>query len=291
MFGVITAHLPLPFCRILGRVLGNVAYLLIPKIRHVAYANLRGAYGTELSTRDYRRIARKVSENMGIVAAEFTHIRKITPEFVEHQVDIQGKELLDFSRGGLVIGAHLGNWEWMAPIVQTFFPKTAEVVRPLDHPKLDAFVDHVRRSNGVVTIRKQGAGAEMVRLLREGYLVGVLADQSPRQSAVPVRFFGRRCWATVAPLVAALRARVPLYIMSLTRQSNGRYLMTISPPILLKETDNLRSVLPGYAQRIQDRIEELVRKTPEQWLWAHRRWKARHRLEEEWQARNSSVSK
>ena len=285
-FGRITAILPLPVCRALGKLIGCLAYGLIPRIRRVTYANLRGAYGAQFSPREYKRLARKAAENMGIVASEFSHIRVITPDFVQSHVDIVGREHLDTTRGGLVLGAHLGNWEWMAPVVQTFFPKTAEVVRPLDHPQLDTYVDGIRRSNGVLTVRKQGAGGEIVRLLREGYLVGVLADQSPRQSAVPVTFFGKRCWATVAPLVAAIRAKAPIYLMSLTRQPNGRYLMTISEPIRWKEESNLRSALPRYAQDIQDRIEALVRKTPEQWLWAHRRWKTRHRLEEEWQTHN-----
>lgn len=288
-FGLTTARLPLPLCRMIGRWLGRAAYFLVPKVRHVAYANLRAAYGSDLSAAERKRIAKHAAENMGIVAAEFSHIFSISPEFVSQHIIIRGKEHLDFSQGGLILGAHLGNWEWMAPVVQTFFPRTAEVVRPLDHPMLDRFVDRVRRSNGVVTIRKEGAGAEVVSLLRQGYLVGVLADQSPRQSAVPVKFFGKTCWATVAPILAALRAKVPVYVMSLTREPDGRYCMTISPPLDWNTPANLRTALPAFAQEVQNLLEALVRARPEQWLWAHRRWKTRPRLEEEWLARYGTI--
>lgn len=288
-FGMTTARLPLPVCRIIGKWLGRTAYFLVPRVRKVAYANLRAAYGSSLSTAERKRIAKHAAENMGIVAAEFSHIFSISPEFVARNIVIRGKEHLDFSRGGLILGAHLGNWEWMAPVVQTFFPRTAEVVRPLDHPMLDRFVDRIRRSNGVVTIRKEGAGTEMVNLLRQGYLVGVLADQSPRQSAVPVKFFGKTCWAAAAPILGAVRARVPVYVMSFTREPDGRYCMTISPPLEWNASANLRSVLPAFAQEVQNLLEELVRAHPDQWLWAHRRWKTRPRLEEEWLARYGTI--
>jgi len=39
-------------------------------------------------------------------------------------------------------------------------------------------------------------------------------------------------------------------------------------------------------QWCQDALEAAVRVNPGQWLWMHRRWKARPRLEEEWEVRS-----
>lgn len=288
-FGFLTAHLPLPVCRMLGKWLGRVAYYLVPRIRRVAHANLRLAYGDGLASRARRRIARGAAENLGIVAAEFAHIDRITPEFVSQHLTMVGTEHLDLTRGALILGAHFGNWEWMAPIVRTFHPKTAEVVRPMDNGLLDAFVDRVRRSNGVRTVQKRGAGAEVVRLLREGYVVGVLVDQSPREGAVPVMFFDRLCWATAAPVAAAMRARAPVHVMSLTRDIEGRYHMEISSPMQWPMPEDLWAALPEYVQQIQGTIETMVRARPEQWLWLHQRWKSRPRLEEEWARREHAA--
>ena len=207
-------------------------------------------------------------------------------DFVRRHVTVRGQEHIDLERGGFIIGAHLGNWEWMAPVVFALGGRTAEVVRPLDDPRLDAFVDRTRRSTGVVTIPKTGAGPELLRLLRDGCIVGVLVDQSPRENGVPVQFYGKPCWGTVAPVMVAARARKPAYPIAMTRDANGRYTVEFAPPIEMVRSGDLRADLIENSQRCQSAIEELVRRHPEQWLWLHRRWKPRPRLEAEWQERN-----
>ena len=122
----------------------------------------------------------------------------------------------------------------------------------------------------------------MLRLLKEGWIVGVLADQSPREAAVPVTFFGQPCWATVAPAMIAARAKVPMHVVSILREADGNYVMEFSEPIELDQSKPLRAGLVDVSQQCQDAIERIVREHPGQWLWLHRRWKKRPRLEREW---------
>ncbi|GMU93716.1 MAG: hypothetical protein AMXMBFR4_27740 [Candidatus Hydrogenedentota bacterium] len=286
-FARVMSVLPLPVCRVIGKRLGVLAYVLVPRVRRVAMDNLRQAYRGEKSERELRSIARGAAINVGIVAAEFSHIPRLDAAGIERLVRVVGVEHLDSSRGGFIIGAHLGNWEWMATVVNHLGFKAAEVVRPLDAPSLNEFVDRVRCWHGVRTLPKEGSGQELMRLLKEGWKVGVLADQSPRESAVPVTFFGRPCWATVAPAMVALRMKMPIHVVTMTRDGSGLYTLEFSPPIELPRTGNLRRDLISITQRCQDLIEEKVRLFPDQWLWLHRRWKARPRLDEEWKAREA----
>ena len=285
LFGVVTARLPLPLCRGVGRVLGLIAYGVIPRVRRVALANLDIAYGDMLTPREKRRIARGAAQNMGIVAAEFSHIPQIHGAFLEKYVTIRGADQVDRSKGSLMIAAHLGNWEWMAPVVHKVGFRIHEVVRPLDDPRMNRLVDDMRRAGGVTTIDKYGAGREVIRLLREGASVGILVDQSPRENGVPVRFFGRDTWGTIAVALAQRRTGVPVHIFSFTRNAQGHYTMAISPPLEFVRTDDLRADLVANAQRCQDAVEIVIREHPEQWLWLHRRWKPRPGLEAEWAAR------
>lgn len=285
VFGRLTARLPLALARSLGRFAGSAAYYLVPRVRHVTHQNLSNAYRETLAPSDLRRIARGAAQNVGIVAAEFTRIPKLGPDTVDDYVQFVGLEHLKKGRGAFLVGAHLGNWEWMAPALTAKGLSVAEVVRPLDDPRLNRFVDATRSAQGVRTIDKEGSGNEIMRLLKEGWVVGVLADQSPREAAVPVTFFGRTCWATVAPAMVATRAKAPIHIVTMARNERGSYTMTLSPPIELSRTGNLREDLVRITQRCQDHIEAEVRNHPEQWLWLHRRWKERPRLQADWQAR------
>lgn len=280
-FGRFTLRVPLPVARALAVVLGHLAYYAVPRIRKVGLANLDLAYGDTLSPEEKRRILKACVRSVALTAAEFARMPGLYPDGFAHYVNIVGEEHLPES-GFLCIGGHFGNWEWMAPSMSGLKRPIAEVVRPLDDPRLDAFVNETRTRSGTATIPKEDAGREIMQRLKEGQGVGVLIDQSPRRNGVPVAFFGARCWATIAPAMIAARSKVPIHPAAMVREQDGRYTLHIYPAVEMAKSGNLRRDLLENTQRCQDALERIVREYPEQWMWFHRRWKHREFLEEEW---------
>jgi len=281
-FTRLTGMMPLPAARWLGRIAGSLAYYIVPRVRGVGLANIDAAYGDTLSRREKKRLLKESMCNIGIVAAEFSRIPRIDAAFVARHVEIKGLEHLPRDRGVILFGAHLGNWEWMAPVLALQGYPVAEVVRPLDHPPLDRYVDGMRRAGNITTIPKTAAGKPIVELLLQNYVVGILADQSPRRNGAPVTFFGRPCWSTTGPVVLALRGRAPLVPVSMARMPGGNYCLEFGEAVPLQHTESWTDDVRVNAQRCQDALETLVRRYPGQWLWVHRRWTARPKLEEEW---------
>jgi KDO2-lipid IV(A) lauroyltransferase len=276
---------PLPVLRGLLIGLGRLLLPLVPRLRREGMRNLDLVYGDRLSRAEKWRILREAMDNMCTVAAELPHLPRIARQYGVSRIGIEGLEHLDASRGALLISAHLGNWEWMAAAVALQGRSICEVVRPLDDPRLDAVVDALRRDAGIITLPKDNAGTELIRRLKAGELCGVLVDQSPRENAVPTTFLGRPCWSTIAPAMIALRAKVPVHAAYMQRVGAGRYVLRIQPALPLVHTGRLLEDLQRNTQICQDAIEVLLQPNPGQWLWFHRRWKQRPRLEEEWEAR------
>lgn len=291
LFARATSLFPLPACRVLGRAIGLVAYYLVPRVRKVGLDNVDRAYGEALTAREKQAIARHAAMNMGIVAAEFSHVPQLPSERGRTWFDVEGIENWDPARGCLFISGHMGNWEWMFGMVASAGIRVAGVVRPLDDRRLDEYVDRARRSAGSETISKSDAGPELIRRIREGRAVGLLIDQSPRDNGVPATFFGRACWATVAPAMIALRTNCPIHLLSNRRHAGGRYTLSIHPPIEIRRSGNLRDDLSSVSQQCQDVLERIVREDPGNWLWMHRRWKDRPRLAREWAERQSRAVK
>jgi Kdo2-lipid IVA lauroyltransferase/acyltransferase len=277
--------LPLSWSRGFARTTARVVYCIVPRLRKIGMANLKLAFGDELTEGERRQILKGAIENMVTVAVEFPRIPQLKGDFLRDQVSVRGDEHLPVDRGCLVIGGHLGNWEWMAPAMAEFGHKGAEVVRPLNDPLLDAYVDGTRRGDKVCTIPKERAGREIVERINQGYMVGILVDQSQTSNGVPARFFGQPCWATIGPVVLALRHQIPVHGVSMTRGPDGRYTIEFTPEIPMVRTGSMREDIVENVQRCQDAVEAAIRKCPGQWLWLHRRWKARPRLEQEWQKR------
>lgn len=276
---------PLPVLRPAMVGLGRLLLPLVPRLWREGMRNLDLVYGEGLSRREKWRILREAMDNMCIVAAELPHLPRIARKYGAAHIGIDGLEHLDPARGALLISAHLGNWEWMAAAVALQGRSICEVVRPLDDPRLDAVVDGLRRGAGILTLPKDKAGTELIRRLKGGELCGVLVDQSPRENAVPTTFLGRPCWSTIAPAMIALRAKVPVHAAYMQRVAPGRYVLRVQPALEFEHTGNLLEDLQRNTQLCQDAIEALLQPNPGQWLWFHRRWKKRPRLEEEWEAR------
>ena len=277
VFAKVTLGLPLRVDRMLGRRLGRLAYHVAGRTRRIGRANLDQVFGDTLSRRRKTRILKASAENVGIGAAEFSHIKRMDDGFIEKQVAIENAGVIDKTRGGVVISAHLGNWEWLGRVWRSLGLDTCLVVRRFSQPGLEALIDSTRRSAGVDTIDRRGAVAEAVRIARQGWHVVMLADQAPRGGAVPVQFMGRPCWGCIGPAVVALRARVPIYPVSLTRDDTGKYLFEIQDPIELAPSRNLRARVVDATQQCQDAVETMVRRHPEQWVWSQRRWRRRSR--------------
>jgi KDO2-lipid IV(A) lauroyltransferase len=268
--------------RAAARLAAPIGYYVIPRVRTVGLANLSLAYGDSLTLAEKKRILKKAVENVGLVAAEFPYIPRLKRDFFDTHVTVKGIEHVAPGRGTIAIGAHLGNWEWMGPAMANRGYRVAAIVRPLADPRLNAFVDRTRCSGNIRTIPKDKAGRVILELLRDGWVVGIMVDQSPRDSAAPVRFFNQPCWATTGAALAAMRSHAPVVPVAMTRSENDCYTIEIFPEIPMERSGDLWRDLITNAQRCQDAIETLVRRCPEQWLWFHRRWKPRPRLEQKW---------
>lgn len=291
LFLRVSRRLPLGFNRRLALTGGRLLARLVPRVRKVAMANLDLAYGNTISREEKDRIYRGVLDNLALLAAEFSRIGAIARGETGQSIEVLGAEFLQKGQGYVCIGAHLGCWELMGPSMAAQGFKVAAVVREFDHPGVNRVIDEIRRSGNVTTIPKDLGGPELVRRLREGYLLGILVDQSPRESGVPVTFFGKPCWATVAPAMIAVRAKMPVVPVALTRKLDGNYRLRFYEPLTMERTGNLRVDLVNYTQACQDALERMIRETPEQWLWLHRRWKERPRLAAEWNRKSDQERK
>lgn len=277
--------LPLPVSRVLGESFFLLALLVLPRLKKVGMANLDLAYGDTLTPSQKRGILRGAARNLGRVAAEFSWIPRVASSTPGELFHVAGLEHVDRTQGGVFVGAHLGNWEWLAPAASVCGIKSLIVVRGFDDPFLDRMVDAARRVPGVETVHKDAAMGTLVTAVKQGICAGILADQNPRENALPAPFFGVDTWATIGPVMLARRAKCPVYPVSMTRNDDGKYVLEFHPPLEMVHTDDTLADLVENTRRCQAALETLVRRNPGQWLWFHRRWRRRERLEREWAAR------
>jgi KDO2-lipid IV(A) lauroyltransferase len=258
---------------------GDLARLLAARHRRVALANLALAF-PDLTDGARRRLARHAWQHLGMTLVELARLLSRPLDATLQELAVEGAEHLHevMRRHGraLMLTAHLGNWEYLTAVHRIVGYPLAIVVRPLDSPTLDRVTVAMRRKTGVELIDKRGALRPVLEALRKGSLVAILLDQNAtRREAVFVPFFERAASTSRSLALLALRTRTPIVPIFIRREGAGRHHVVIEGPLSVEPANDLEAAVVELTARCTRTIEAAIRRTPEQWLWAHDRWRTR----------------
>ncbi|MEJ2167017.1 MAG: lysophospholipid acyltransferase family protein [Desulfobacterales bacterium] len=261
----------------LGRIIGTSAYLADIRHRRIVRRNLRFAF-PDWTLREIRQTTRHVFHHLGTTFVEVCQLAASSREDLTARVRVIGSErwgqALSGSRGLIIVSAHLGNWEVGMQYAACFMQKPAlGVAKKIRFHPLNQWVHNLRTRFGNKIVYKKGALPNMRQALRDGGVVAMLVDQSKRREGVDVQFFGHKVPATPAAAFLAIRCKSPVLPIFCTREGDGRLAIHVDAPLDFKWSGDLRTDVQTNTQLITDAVERAVRKYPEQWLWAHKRWK------------------
>jgi KDO2-lipid IV(A) lauroyltransferase len=255
-----------------GRAIGSLAWTLSRRDRRRALDHLALAY-PELAETERRRLARDCFRHLGTVLGECLHLFHRDCAFVGSVVDVEGWEEIETARKAerplVVFTGHCGNWELLAAAINCRGVGMAVVARPLDEPRQQRMLAGLRERFGTPTIARgsEGAARQLLGTLRRGGALGMLIDQDTKVEGVWVPFFGRPAFTPVGAAKIALKQKAAVVPVFIERLADGRHRARFQPPLDLPDDPQEATAL------MTAKIEEQVRRLPEQWVWMHRRWR------------------
>lgn len=272
--------LPRPVARAVAAAMARVLLRCLPRLRRTAMTNLRLAF-PDWTDEKRRETIRAMTRSLGWMAAEFAHFPELTRENIERLVALDGFENFDAARrrgkGVIFLTGHMSAWE-LAPFAQALYGYPLSfLARAIDNERVDRLIDSYRCRSGNRPIEKNNAARTMLRVLREGGTVGVLADQNTSvEEGVFVNFFGIPA-ATTTGLVRMARhtgaAVVPGFLS--WDKGEGKYRLRFERAVEMRSTEDEAGDIQENAARCSQVTEDYVRTHPDQWLWIHMRWKNR----------------
>jgi KDO2-lipid IV(A) lauroyltransferase len=176
--------------------------------------------------------------------------------------------------GLIILSGHFGAWE-LFPIAfatQLNLPMTI-IVHTQRNARVDAVVvrDRNRFGNRVVTMEQ--APREVISSLRSGGTLGLLGDQSGPRESLFVEFFGRPCATYRGPAVFSLRQGSPIVMPMMIRRPDRGYDIVVEPVDSSDLSGSSEENIRTLTERHTAVLERYIRSYPDQWLWAHKRWK------------------
>ena len=267
--------LPYDVLLFLGRVLGNLYYLLIKKQRERAVAQMMPAL--DVSEDEARKLVRASFVNLARNMLDILYMPNLNEKNLSQFVKIEHLErmrtALAEGHGVVVLTGHVGTWEWLsAAFTLNNMPVTAiaklqpnaEYSRALDDLRATIHVEIFNR--GTNELRAAG------RALKDGKILGFLADQDAGPGGAFIKFLGKTASTPMGPAVFSRRFNAPVVPAFILRQPDGRHLVKIGEPMHFEDTGDTDADLLRFTERMTKILEQVIRENPTQWLWFQKRW-------------------
>lgn len=269
----LVSALPLRWIEIIGFAFGRLLYIAMPSRRRIGEINLRIAFPDE-NERQIRRRNKLCFDNLGLAAFELglswwqsdRLLRICEVKGLEHL-----QQALQQEHGVIILTAHFTCLEIGGPVLNHHVP--FQVMYKRAHNKLfDGFMKY-HRGRLYKAIVDHHKPITMIKGLKKGYAAWYAPDQDfGGKDTLFVPFFGVDATALTAPARMAKIAQAPVVPYYIQRKPRGAgYTLTILPTLENFPTEDATN----DALRINQVLEQMIMKNPDQYLWVHKRYKNR----------------
>lgn len=269
-------RLPFTWQLAIGRAFGRFAGAVVRRRRHVVRRNLATCF-PELTPPERERLMRQHFAALGAGLAEQAMAWFGPRAELLERTEITGREYLEAGlqagRGVILYSGHYTSFEFCFAALKTLCPRLCGMYKMQRNAAMNEIMRRGwRRSVDEIFSKDDVRG--MLRALKHNAVVWYAADQSTAgKYSVLVPFFGEPAMTNTAICrIARLSGAtvLPYYCRRLPG-ANPRYALAIGPSL---------AGFPGPdpstdLRRLVEPMEAHIRACPEQYFWAHQRFKGR----------------
>lgn len=267
----LTRLLPLSLTYAIAVFLSDCQYFLSKTDREAVRDNLK----VILNKQDVPSyMVRDVFHNFGKYLVDFFIMTKrVNRQFIKESVEIINieylNEVLNQGKGGVIVGAHLGNWEIAGAVMGLLGYPLSVVALAHKDERVNAFFNSRREFFGASVIQTNVALRRCLEHLKRNRLVAILADRDFGHHGLKMDFLGKKALIPKGAALFSLKTGAPLIPMSFLRTYDHKFCFKVEKPIYPPALDEIKINDQETAKLIQQYIgfiETGIRKNPSQWL-------------------------
>lgn len=190
-------------------------------------------------------------------------------------------KIADMGKGGILISAHIGNWEVAGQGLNRLDKPFNILMYSNEKEEVKQYMDGVmtKKKINIIAINEETKShiIELHKAFTNNELVVMHGDRYREGSkTLTANFFGKPAQFPAGPFIMAAKFGVPLCIVFAVKTSNKTYRFSAKEPIVVNRVRNeadLEKVCIDMLQTYIAAVEELAREYPHQWFNYYDFWK------------------
>tara|TARA_Y100000816_G_scaffold32901_1_gene20946 strand:+ start:439 stop:1302 length:864 start_codon:yes stop_codon:yes gene_type:complete len=272
LFGVFKI-VGIKFSRIISE---NIMVVLGPIFRSkkIIIKNLSIAF-PNFNENEKKQILKDMWINYGRIFAEYMFIKNFRQGSIgERNINIENQYILENvkkdSKPVIFISGHFNNFELMAMQIEKLGIDLAAVYRPLNNKFLNPLMESIRKKYICKKQIKKGISGtkELLLNFKKGTSIALMIDQRVSEG-IRVDLFNEKALTTTIPAQFIKKFGAKIIPVHIERINVEKFNITFQDPIKFSKDSNIESI----TYKLNNILEEMIKKNPSQWIWSHNRWK------------------
>jgi len=229
-------------------------------------------FSSKLSDQKKKEIISNMWSNYGMTFVEYVFLDNFRKG--QLHIDIEGEKILHKilinNKPVIFISGHFANFELMSMEITKKKINLATIYRPLNNFFLNPFMEHMRKKYICKNQIKKGRGGvkESIEYIKNQHSIALMVDQRVSEGE-KIKFFDEDAFTTTLPGQLALKYNLDLVPVFIERKNNDLFKMKVYEPIKTSDFKDKFEV----SEKLNQIIENMIIKNPNQWIWTHDRWK------------------
>ena len=272
------SYIPFWLLYILSDGLYYILYYIVRYRRRIVRKNLTESF-PEKSEKEIVGIEKKFYSYLTDTILESVKMATISPNEISRRMklmNVEGlKETMRSGKSASVFMGHYGNWEWVSslPVHLEEGMLGVQIYHELSNKNMDRLMLYIRGRMGAISVEMRKTVRYIGKMTSEGKVaaIGFIADQTPRKKDAHyyLNFLNHEVPALVGTEKLTKHYGFEAWYLNVKRVKRGYY-----EAEFVKLHENPQE-LPDFelTEIYYQRLEEMIRKQPELYLWSHNRFR------------------
>ena len=259
--------------KISRRIFSHLFFLIGPifKSSKIIKKNLKIFASTNMLL-DEKKIISSLWKSYGMTFIEYIFLdyfyKSNTHVKIEDKANLS--QIVDNKKPVIFISGHFSNFELMSMEITKKNIPLATIYRPINNIFLNPFMEYLRRKYVCKYQIKKGIKGvkDTIEFIKKNKSIALMIDQRVSEGE-KINFFDKPAFTTTLPAKLSTKFNMDIIPVYIERDLNNNFKIEFQQRI---DPANFNNKI-ALTKKLNNILEEMIKRNPEQWIWTHDRWK------------------